>query len=358
MLQFKINKDMKDINGWGFTTKTGVYGTDYLMRAFVTAIGLGANRPQDAIYPTSMKDAEDRTYDGANKYVVRFPKGQLPPVTGFWSITMYDGIVLLRAEPDQPLFDQRAAEPENKSGRLDRPLYSEGLARKGQGIELAAGASRQIHPDAADVLAERKEPVDHQRHLGAASCEKGRLAGSARFGRLHGALKRPPASGFRQNSALSKRAMNAKNIPRWAAVCLAVLLGGCSSHDMVNTVSRPGKFRTLSCEELTKKGLEVVKREKELREQIEKAKKGPGGEVAIALAYQNEYNMALGDLQEVEFDRRRQEMRAAASSVERSGGAVTDLFRRAGNQYATLRLWFLGPMMDRAGTILSWGTGL
>ena len=95
--------------------------------------------------------------------------------------------------------------------------------------------------------------------------------------------------------------MNAKNIPRWAAVCLAVLLGGCSSHDMVNTVSRPGKFRTLSCEELTKKGLEVVKREKELREQIEKAKKGPGGEVAIALAYQNEYNMALGDLQEVEL---------------------------------------------------------
>ena len=91
MLQFKINKDMKDINGWGFTTKTGVYGTDYLMRAFVTAIGLGANRPQDAVYPTSMKDAEDRTYDGANKYLVRIPKGQLPPVTGFWSITMYDG---------------------------------------------------------------------------------------------------------------------------------------------------------------------------------------------------------------------------------------------------------------------------
>ena len=91
MLQFKINKDVKDIHGWGFTTKTGIYGTDYLMRALVTAIGLGANRPQDAVYPTSQKDGGDRTYDGANKYVVRFPKGQLPPVTGFWSITMYDG---------------------------------------------------------------------------------------------------------------------------------------------------------------------------------------------------------------------------------------------------------------------------
>ncbi|MGO4843135.1 hypothetical protein AB4144_63770, partial [Rhizobiaceae sp. 2RAB30] len=52
MLQFKINPSVKDINGWAFTTKTGLYGTDYLMRALVTAIGLGANRPQDAVYPT------------------------------------------------------------------------------------------------------------------------------------------------------------------------------------------------------------------------------------------------------------------------------------------------------------------
>ncbi|MDD1519226.1 MULTISPECIES: DUF1254 domain-containing protein [Bradyrhizobium] len=90
MLQFKINKDMKDENGWGYTTKTGIYGTDYLMRALVTAIGLGANRPQDAVYPTSLKDAEGRKYNGANKYVIRFPKGQLPPAQGFWSLTMYD----------------------------------------------------------------------------------------------------------------------------------------------------------------------------------------------------------------------------------------------------------------------------
>jgi hypothetical protein len=91
MIQFKINKELKDINGWGFTTKTGVYGNDYLMRALVTAIGLGANRPQDAVYPTSLKDAEDRVYDGANKYVMRFPKDETPPVEGFWSLTMYDG---------------------------------------------------------------------------------------------------------------------------------------------------------------------------------------------------------------------------------------------------------------------------
>jgi len=90
MIQFKINKDVKDENGFAFTTRTGIYGTDYLMRALVTAIGLGANRPQDAVYPTSTKDAEGSKYNGANKYVMHFDKGQLPPVRGFWSLTMYD----------------------------------------------------------------------------------------------------------------------------------------------------------------------------------------------------------------------------------------------------------------------------
>jgi hypothetical protein len=90
MLQFKINKDVKEENGWGYTTKTGIYGTDYLMRALITAIGLGANRPQDAVYPTSMKDGEGRKYNGENKYVMHFPEGQVPPAQGFWSLTMYD----------------------------------------------------------------------------------------------------------------------------------------------------------------------------------------------------------------------------------------------------------------------------
>jgi hypothetical protein len=99
MAQFKLNKEVRDVNGWGFTTKTGIYGTDYLMRALVTAIGLGANRPQDAVYPTSLKDARGDAYDGAHKYVMRFPKGQLPPVQGFWSLTMYDDKYFFVANP-------------------------------------------------------------------------------------------------------------------------------------------------------------------------------------------------------------------------------------------------------------------
>jgi hypothetical protein len=60
-------RHMKPINGWTITTKTGLYGTDYIQRALVTVIGLGANRPQDAIYSISRVDVNGRHYDGASK---------------------------------------------------------------------------------------------------------------------------------------------------------------------------------------------------------------------------------------------------------------------------------------------------
>src|SRR5271170_4703711 len=60
-------KQLQPVNGWMFTTKTGLYGTEYIQRALVTAIGLGANRPQDAIYPTGDKDTDGNAFDGASK---------------------------------------------------------------------------------------------------------------------------------------------------------------------------------------------------------------------------------------------------------------------------------------------------
>jgi hypothetical protein len=89
MMAFKTSGTRQ--NGWMFTTKTGVYGTDYLNRALVTAIGLGANLPEDAVYPTSESDAAGDPYDGRSKYVMHFDKGQMPPAKAFWSLTMYNG---------------------------------------------------------------------------------------------------------------------------------------------------------------------------------------------------------------------------------------------------------------------------
>ena len=107
-----------DVNGWIFTTKTGLYGTDYLQRAFVTAIGLGANRPQDAVYPTSEVDGDGKPYSGANKYVMHFAKGQTPPVNGFWSLTMYNAEYFFVANPLNSYTRQPAERSEVQRGRL------------------------------------------------------------------------------------------------------------------------------------------------------------------------------------------------------------------------------------------------
>jgi hypothetical protein len=90
---------LKRENGWLFTTKTGVYGTDYIQRAFITAFGLGANRPQDAVYPMSQRASLLEAYEGSRNYTLRFEKGQLPPVKGFWSLTMYDEEMFFVANP-------------------------------------------------------------------------------------------------------------------------------------------------------------------------------------------------------------------------------------------------------------------
>jgi hypothetical protein len=82
--------DLKLEHGWLFTTKTGLYGTAYRQRALITAIGLGANRPQDAVYPTSEGPDAIKKYSGEHKYTMHFNKGEMPPVDGFWSLTMYD----------------------------------------------------------------------------------------------------------------------------------------------------------------------------------------------------------------------------------------------------------------------------
>ncbi len=52
--------------------------------------GLGANQPEDAIYPLKVADADGEPLDGEHDYVLHFENDELPPVAAFWSVTMYD----------------------------------------------------------------------------------------------------------------------------------------------------------------------------------------------------------------------------------------------------------------------------
>ncbi|KDD65437.1 membrane protein [Pseudomonas mandelii PD30] len=91
LMTWKVPTLARVVNGWSMNTDTmGVYGNYYLKRAIVAQMGLGANLPEDAIYPLNIGDVEGKPLNGANKYVLHFDKGETPPVNAFWSITLYD----------------------------------------------------------------------------------------------------------------------------------------------------------------------------------------------------------------------------------------------------------------------------
>ncbi len=79
------------VNGWSMATSSiGVYGTNYLLRAIIAKAGLGANLPEDAIYPVLYFDEAGSVPSGDNNYVLHFDADALPPADAFWSLTMYD----------------------------------------------------------------------------------------------------------------------------------------------------------------------------------------------------------------------------------------------------------------------------
>ena len=91
IMTWKLPTVAKVANYWSMNTDTmGVYGNYYLKRAIVTQLGLGANLPEDAIYPLNLADETGKSLDGANKYTIHFEKGATPPVNAFWSLTLYD----------------------------------------------------------------------------------------------------------------------------------------------------------------------------------------------------------------------------------------------------------------------------
>ena len=91
LMKWKLPSVARVTNGWLMNTDTvGVYGNYYLKRAIAAQEGLGANLPEDAIYPLNLVDDSGKPLNGTNKYTIHFGKDELPPVEAFWSITLYD----------------------------------------------------------------------------------------------------------------------------------------------------------------------------------------------------------------------------------------------------------------------------
>ncbi len=87
-------------DGWFLAPPNiGKFGTDYELRAFVASAGIGANTPDEAIYPVAIADADGALFNGSNGYRLTFEADDLPPARFFWSVTMYDTDGFLVANP-------------------------------------------------------------------------------------------------------------------------------------------------------------------------------------------------------------------------------------------------------------------
>lgn len=158
-------------NGWQMNTDTmGVYGNFYLKRAIVAMVGLGANQPEDAIYPLNVADADGNAIEGGKKYVLHFTKEQLPPVEAFWSVTMYDAEGFQIANPlNRFAIGDRDALKYNSDGSLDIYIQSEtpGAEKESNWLPSAAkgvlGITMRLYAPRAAAIDGRWNPPAIQR---------------------------------------------------------------------------------------------------------------------------------------------------------------------------------------------------
>jgi len=94
----KIENKMKNLgeqkNGW--MQISGAFGTrkfmqgKYLTRAAAAMFGLWGNTLEEAFYPETSVDEDNEALDGSkHNYILHFDKDEIPPVKGFWSLSMY-----------------------------------------------------------------------------------------------------------------------------------------------------------------------------------------------------------------------------------------------------------------------------
>jgi hypothetical protein len=114
--------------GWLVNLKVGHYGTDYMARAWLSAFGIPANAPKDAVYPVGLTDADGHPLDASkNNYVIHFAsKDDLPPANGFWSLTMYDSGYFFVPNPlNRYTLSERNQLKRNADGSIDLYLQKD-----------------------------------------------------------------------------------------------------------------------------------------------------------------------------------------------------------------------------------------
>jgi hypothetical protein len=75
---------------WTTQRNGAAFGTDYLSRTAMGKANILVNTPRETTYFYQDLDEAGERLDGSRNYTVTFPSGALPPVKGFWSLTLYN----------------------------------------------------------------------------------------------------------------------------------------------------------------------------------------------------------------------------------------------------------------------------
>jgi hypothetical protein len=75
---------------WSSIVNEAAFGTDYFTRTAVAKSNIFVNAPKETKYFYQDLDAEGERLDGSKRYTVTFAKDGIPPVNGFWSLTLYN----------------------------------------------------------------------------------------------------------------------------------------------------------------------------------------------------------------------------------------------------------------------------
>lgn len=75
---------------WNRSVNNANWGFDYLMRTACAKSNMFENRSSETQYYYTDNDIKKETLKGDGIYSITFEKGNLPPVNGFWSLTVYN----------------------------------------------------------------------------------------------------------------------------------------------------------------------------------------------------------------------------------------------------------------------------
>lgn len=149
----------------------GNFGKDYVYRAYISLVGLGALERVEAIYASALTDGDGQAFDGTHRYRLHVPADM--PVDAFWSLSMYefepDGRRFFTANPIRryAIGDRTPGLVRNADGSLDIAIqHAQPDNGPSNWLPAPAGrfsmALRYYHPQ-ADLIEHRFVMADTER---------------------------------------------------------------------------------------------------------------------------------------------------------------------------------------------------